>query len=469
MSVKPRILIVDDDSEFIRDFVLLLEGDYECLTARHSTEALRLIVNQNPQVVLLDLMLGNENGLDVLQQILAIDKNIPVIMVTDYASVETAVSAMQKGAFDYITKSPNMNELRLLIEKSFRQRNLSLQRSHLKEQVDRPYDRMIGESEVMVELTEKITLYARHPANILITGESGVGKELVARQIHRHSPQRNAPFIAVNCAAIPRELAESELFGHEKGAYTGADKRVIGKFEHAADGIIFMDEISELTQDIQVKLLRVLQEREYSRVGGSGVIKTNAKVIAASNQDLRQCVREGTFREDLYYRLDVLPIEVPPLRKRKKDIPLLIRHFIEQECRDMKLPVKTISEDIIELFTHYDWPGNIRQLRNFITRAVILSSDTEIHFEHIDPILHTKDRSLKANSFIPAIPKTWDEMDDLRKKASVKASRIVEKSFVEYLLAKYDGNIARAARETGINRTNLHKIIKRVDSEYGAL
>lgn len=469
MSVKPRILIVDDDSEFIRDFVLLLEGDYECLTARHSTEALRLIVNQNPQVVLLDLMLGNENGLDVLQQILAIDKNIPVIMVTDYASVETAVSAMQKGAFDYITKSPNMNELRLLIEKSFRQRNLSLQRSHLKEQVDRPYDRMIGESEAMAELTEKITLYARHPANILITGESGVGKELVARQIHRHSPQRNAPFIAVNCAAIPRELAESELFGHEKGAYTGADKRVIGKFEHAADGIIFMDEISELTQDIQVKLLRVLQEREYSRVGGSGVIKTNAKVIAASNQDLRECVREGTFREDLYYRLDVLPIEVPPLRKRKKDIPLLIRHFIEQECRDMKLPVKTISDEIIELFTHYDWPGNIRQLRNFITRAVILSSDTEIHFEHIDPILQTKDKRPKEDSFVPAVPETWEEMDEMRKKASDKASRMVEKAFVDHLLAKYDGNIARAARETGINRTNLHKIIKRVDSEYGAL
>lgn len=460
---KPRILVIDDDNDFLQDFVMLLSKDYECATAENSAAAYPMLTSFNPKAILLDLMLGDENGLDVLARLQQFDETIPVIMITDYGSVETAVKAMQMGAYDYITKSPNMQELNLIIEKSIRQRLAKLESTHLKEASWSRYHTMVGTSRVMGELMEKVILYARHPANILLTGENGTGKELVARHIHRFSNHKNAPFVAINCAAIPRELAESELFGHEKGAFTGAEKRKFGVFELAGDGVLFMDEITELDLDIQAKLLRVLQEREFCRLGGSGNIKTSAKVIAASNYDLEKAVKDGKMRQDLYYRLEVLPIHVPPLRDRKEDIPLLVNHFLETECADMKIPTKYCSDEVLAFLQDYHWPGNIRQLRNVITRAVILCQNDIIDLQHLDPIIRNEPRESR-NTHESIIPKTWDEMDKMRKKAADVASRKIEKRYVEALLARHNGNISSASREIGISRTNLHKLIQRSQS-----
>ncbi len=459
---KQRILIIDDDKDFIQDLTFLVREDYECVTATNAEKAMHAVQTFNPRVILLDLVLGEqENGLDLLRKIHQFDDSIPIIIITDYASVETAVKAIQMGAFDYISKSPNRNELKLIIEKSMKQRSLKLMHDSLKQETTMPFYTMIGDSEGMLDVMEKVYLYARHQSTVLITGESGVGKELVARQIHLHSGNNQAPFIAVNCAAIPKELAESELFGHEKGAFTGADKRKIGKFEMAGDGVIFLDEISEIGPEVQVKLLRILQEKEFNRVGGTSTIKTNAKIIAATNRDLQEMVRLGLFREDLFYRLDVLPIHVPPLRERKADIPKLVQFFIDQICDEMKIAPKRCSDEALLLFQQYDWPGNIRQLRNYITRAVIMAQGSTITPEFLDTALKKSDSSQDINAYV--IPKTWEEMDRMRKAEADRASREVEQRFVNYLIKEFDGNITKAAEAIGINRTNLHKIIRRVE------
>lgn len=304
-----------------------------------------------------------------------------------------------------------------------------------------------------------IYLFAKNDNTILITGESGVGKELVARQIHINGRRKQKPFTTVNCAAIPKELLESELFGHEKGAFTGADRRKLGKFEIAAEGTIFLDEISELDLNSQVKILRVLQEREFERVGGTVPIKSKARVIAATNKDLEGLVEKGKFREDLYYRLDVLPINVPPLRKRKEDITLLIDHFLEQASYELKLPLKVFSDEAVNIFVNYDWPGNIRELQNYITRAVILSPNTIIVPSDLDPNLLFDKPTTEIN--FNKIPETWKEMDAMRKEAAGKASRSVERIFIQSLLLKFNGNVTQAAKHVGINRTNFHKMMKK--------
>lgn len=465
--MKSRILIIDDDTEFINDLTLLLRSDFECFTATKGGEGLHQIHVQSPDCVLLDLMLDErENGLDLLKRIQRYDETIPIIMVTDYASVDTAVKAIQQGAYDYISKTPNIKELTHTIRRALKHRADQFNTTYLKEEVSRKH-RMIGKSRVMDQIWKHIELYAGHRNTVLITGESGVGKELVARQIHAKGPYKDEPFVAVNCAAIPRELVESELFGHEKGAFTGAEKRSIGKFEMAGNGVIFLDEISELNHEVQVKLLRVLQEREFQRVGGNSVLTTNAKVISATNRDLWELTQEDLFREDLYYRLDVLPIHVPPLRERRDDIPELVEYFINETSQEMKISAKSITSNALNLFRQYDWPGNIRQLKNIVIRAVILAQDDKIHSDDVDPLLK-KSTTNKGNSepgMWQKTPRTWDELDTMRKQASLLASRAVEKRFIDYLMEKFDHNISRAAEHIGINRTNLHKMIRRVEEE----
>ena len=281
-----------------------------------------------------------------------------------------------------------------------------------------------------------------------------MGKELVARQIHFNSSSKDKPFIAVNCAALPKDLIESELFGYDKGAFTGAVKRKLGKFELAADGTIFLDEIAELSSETQVKLLRVLQEKEFERVGGVKTIKVKCRIISATNRNLVELVREGKFREDLFYRLDVLPLVVPPLRERKEDIPLLIEHFVGDISKELHLPVDEFPLELIDEFMNYSWPGNVRELQNYVTRFMIVR-DTE-------NILHKKvERKSDASEQINRVPKTWAEMDRQRKEAADIASRNVEKIFLEALLQRNNGNITKAAEEIGINRSNLHKMMKK--------
>jgi len=457
--LKTQLLIIDDNKEFVNDFTLILRKEFVCTSAYTGKDGIDLIRKNNPDLVLLDLMLEEgTNGLQILKQIREVDEDLPVIIITDYASIDTAVEAMKLGAFDYISKTPNLKELKFIIEKALQQRILLSRTKSFEEETRKHYAQMLGNSQTMQKLKETISLFATNNNTVLITGESGVGKELVARQIHFQSDRKKKPFVAINCAAIPKELLESELFGYERGAFTGASTRKLGKFELAFDGVLFLDEIAELDFTAQVKLLRVLQEKEFDRVGGTASIKTQARIIAATNKNLASLVKEGKFREDLFYRLNVLPIHVPPLRERKEDLTELIIHFAKTASIEMKVLFNGFSTEAMDVLKAYDYPGNIRELQNFITRAVLLAKGETINTEHL--ILQQLNES---KSVLQLIPETWEEMDELRKAAADNASRIVEKQFIENLLKKFNGNISQAALHIGINRTNLHKMIKKCE------
>jgi DNA-binding NtrC family response regulator len=459
--MKRLILIIDDDLDYTDDLKILLKNDFDTISADNIRQGINLLRKHAPDLVLLDLMLKNgESGLSAIDLIKMEDENVPIIMVTDFSSVETAIKAIKKGAFDYVSKTTKISELRIIIEKALENRLVLMRSKVLEEDLEKPFKDLIGETAVMNRLKEQIKLFANNNSTVLIYGESGTGKELVTRQIHQYSDRADRPFVAVNCAAIPKELMESELFGHEKGAFTGANSRKPGRFELAADGTLFLDEIAELDQRAQVALLRVLQEKEYNRVGGAALIKTNARVIAATNRKLEGLVEKGLFREDLFYRLDILRIDVPPLRQRKKDIPLLVKHFAAVASQEAKVPLKRFSDESMALLMEYDWPGNVRELYNFIMRAVVLSQNTD------EIVLNIPDRQRLGNfNYFGANEKeinSWAEMIELRKKAADRASRQVEKYFVDKMLEKYHHNITLAARELGIDRTTLHKTIKRV-------
>lgn len=457
--MRPLILIIDDDSEFANDFSILLKNEYDCIFANDGVSGLKKLSDLSPDVILLDLMLEKgESGLDVLDKIKSVEEDVPIIMITDYASVDTAVDAIKRGAFNYITKTPNLKELKLIIERSLQQRLLKYQAKTLQQELQKPFDSIIGSSEAIIKVKEMISICADVDSTVMISGESGSGKELVARQIHLLSKRKNKPFVAINCAALPKDLIESELFGYEKGAFTGADSRKLGKFEIAVDGTIFLDEISELDLHAQVKLLRVLQEKEFERVGGTQTIKTNARVIAATNRNLMHLVEEGEFREDLYYRLDVFPINVPPLRERKEDIPSLLNYFVRLTCKELKVKNKYFTEEAVKLLMNYDWPGNIRELQNHITRAILLTKTEIITPSNLDFSIQKKETEYFG---VEIVPETWEEMDIQRKKAVETAARKVEKLFLEFILNKYEGNVSRAADAIGINRANLHKMIKK--------
>jgi len=461
--MKKLILIIDDDQNYTSDLKLLLKKDFDTISADTVGQGIFLLNKHSPNLVLLDLMLKDgESGLSAIDIIKMEDKHIPIIMITDYSSIDTAIKAIKKGAFDYISKTTKIAELKLQINKALEHRLLLLQTESLKEDIEQPYKKLIGETPIMQKLNEQIKLFSNNNSTLLIYGESGTGKELVTRQIHQISERSEKPFVAVNCAAIPKDLLSSELFGHEKGAFTGADYRKPGRFELAGDGTLFLDEIGELDQNSQVALLRVLQEKEFHRVGGINPIKTNARVIVATNRKLETLVKKGLFREDLYYRLDILRIDVPPLRERKKDIPLLVQHFKKIACQEAKVPLKNMAEESLQLLMEYDWPGNVRELYNFIMRAVVLSQNSN------EISLNIPDRQ-KLGELYYYEPekeiKSWEELIEARKKAADKAARQVEKYYLEKILKKNDNNITKCAKELGIDRTTLHKTIKRVKED----
>ncbi|NOX19257.1 MAG: sigma-54-dependent Fis family transcriptional regulator [Chlorobi bacterium] len=457
--MKPIILLIDDDRDFLDEITLLLSSDFECVTASNEKEGIEKAQIVQPDAVLLDLMLGDDNGIETLKKIKHADKDMPVIMITEYASVDTAVKAMRLGAHNYVPKTPNIEELKIIIERAMLEKLNRNKTKLLEEELNKTYGKIIGKSDAIEDVKEKIKLIASNYHTVLITGESGVGKELAARRIHELSDRSGELFLAVNCAAIPAPLIESELFGYEKGSFTGAEKRKLGKFEAASAGTIFLDEIGELKPDAQVKLMRVIQEKEFQRVGGNKTLRTDARIIAATNKNLFACVNDGTFREDLYYRLDVFPIEIPPLRKRREDIPLLLDYFAEKISREMNLRRPVFTKESVAYFTSYDWPGNIRELRNYVTRAIILSAGKEVTPEFLSrPLLSSGN---EIESLTNDVPLKWEDMDKLRKSAAEKASRKVEAEFAKKLLEKFNGNISKAAEYAGMNRTNLHKLIKR--------
>ena len=374
------VLIVDDEVGTRESLRMILKNDYEVFLAKNAEEAFLQIKEHLPDVILLDIILPDLDGLKVLEKIKQKEPDVIVIMITATRTVKTAVEAMKLGAYDYITKPFDTDELCLIISRALSAQALEKEVKYLREEIDKSFgfENIIGTSKAMEDIFKIVRQIADSKSTILVMGESGTGKELIARAIHYHSNRRNYPFVTINCAAIPETLIESELFGHEKGAFTNAIERKLGRFEVAHQGTLFLDEIGELSATTQAKILRFLEEREFTRVGGSKTNKVDVRLITATNKDLIELLKKGSFREDLYYRINVVPIMIPPLRERKEDIPLLLEHFIKKFNNENKKNVKGVSKEAFELMTNYEWPGNVRELENLIERVIALTSNEYI-------------------------------------------------------------------------------------------
>ena len=384
--MSKRILIVEDDNAVRHTMIdLLSEAGYEVEGAQDGKEALEMVQENSFNIVITDLKMPRGDGLEVLEQVKKIDSQIIVIICTGYGTVDTAVKAMKLGAYEYITKPIKLEEMKLVVERALDYQRLQTENTFLQRQLKAKYKfkNLIGDSNVMQQVFQFIEKIAATNSTVLICGESGTGKELVARAIHYNSDRKNEPMIPVNCGAIPEDLLESELFGYEKGAFTGAVKTRVGRFELANGGTIFLDEIGDMSPALQVKILRVLQEHEFERVGGVKSIKVDIRIIAATHRDLEKAVKQGTFREDLYYRLNVIPLVLPPLRDRKSDIPLLTHYFVDKFNAGKKQQIEGISPEAMQCFMEYRWPGNVRELENIIERLVILKGEGMIALEDV--------------------------------------------------------------------------------------
>lgn len=376
-----KILVVDDEQNIRRmlNRVLSSEG-FIVKEAINGLEALKRLEEEDYSLVLLDLKMPNLNGIETLKKIREFDINLPIIMISAYGSISEAVEAMKLGALDYLIKPFDIEELKIIVERAIKQYELKVENIYYREEEEKRFnfDEIIGKSKAIKRVLEMVKSVSVTPATVLITGESGTGKELIARAIHKNSPGNNNPFVVVNCVAFSSHLLESELFGHEKGAFTGAISKRIGRFEMANGGTIFLDEIGEIDPFIQTKLLRFLQEKEFERVGSSKSIKVDVRILSATNQDLKKKAEDNNFRQDLYYRLNVFNIEVPPLRERKEDIPLLVEHFLHKYDKILNKKVEEISPQAMELLLNYDYPGNIRELENILERSMIMAKNNII-------------------------------------------------------------------------------------------
>lgn len=466
--MKHRIMIVDDEKNIRSSLKLLLADKYHIIEAESGKEALSLLDKVDVDLILLDIQMEDMNGIEVLEEIKEMDLDLNIIMVTVEHDVKKVVHSLKMGAYDYITKPFETSELLISIERALENKELKQKSLYLESEYDNYWKshEIIGKSDVMIELFKTIDKVSKFDTNILITGETGVGKELVARAVHKKSIRAKKPFIAINCGAMPVNLIESELFGHEPGAFTGATSRKKGKFELAHGGIIFLDEISDLSIEAQVKLLRVLQSGEFARVGSVKTFYTDVKVFAATNQELGKLVSEGKFRKDLYYRINVVEIKIPPLRERKEDIPLLTKHFIKKYSREMNIEEKEISNEVLlKLQEVSDWDGNIRELEHKITSALILSEDNKLTLSDFLPEKREKIEYTDITSYfikhVYDIGTSKEEFEHLRKKIKKELLRNFDKIFFERILKKVDGNVDKAVEETGINRTYFYYLLKR--------
>ncbi|NTW36712.1 MAG: sigma-54-dependent Fis family transcriptional regulator, partial [Syntrophobacteraceae bacterium] len=386
MKPAPRILVVDDEPLTLE---LIVEGltdrGYSIDVAASGTEAIAKAEGTSYDVVITDLNMPGMGGMEVLDHF---NENRPgtlVILLTAYGTIETAVQAVKRGAFYYITKTADLDEIIIILQRAEELNALKEENELLRSQIQQRFANIVGQSTPMQKLYRTIQRVSRTATTVLILGESGTGKELIANAIHYHSDRKDKPFVPINCGAIPEELLESELFGHERGAFTGALKDRKGRFELAHQGTVFLDEIGEMSQKLQVKLLRFLQEKRFERVGGGRTIQVDAGIIAATNKNLEKAVEEGSFREDLFYRLNVIPMHVPPLREREGDVPLLIHHFLKRHCQEKEIPLKRMSKAAAETLDRYPWPGNVRELENLIERLVILTDSEEIDVDDLPP------------------------------------------------------------------------------------
>jgi DNA-binding NtrC family response regulator len=446
---KGRILVVDDEPNARTALAeILREEGYAVETAADGFKGLARFEEFAPDLVLTDLKMPGMDGVELLRKLRQIDTELPVVIMTAFGAVETAVSAMREGAADYLTKPLNTDELTMVIERALERSKLRRETQELKSQLAERYkfDNIIGNSPEMQEVFKSVAQVAPSRATVLVTGESGTGKELVAAAIHHRSPRHAGPFVRLHCAALAETLLESELFGHERGAYTGADRRREGRFEQADGGTLFLDEIGDITASTQVKLLRVLQERQFERVGGNQTLTVDVRLIAATNRDLKQLVAEGRFREDLFYRLNVINIQLPPLRKRRSDVAALAMHFLQRFARENDKRVDRFSDSALARIVAYDWPGNVRELENVVERAVVLADGPTIELHHLPSELEAADRGHAA----PTIP--GSSMADIERFAILQT------------LEAHGGSTSKAAEVLGIS---VRKIQYKLH-EYGA-
>lgn len=453
MKERAKILLIEDET-ISRDSLtrLLKMSGYAVKGVASGKSGLSFLDHEPFDIIITDLLLPDINGIEILKQAKDVCPTTEVILITGHASAETAVRAMKEGAFDYITKPLNFDELSILIVNALQKRQLLSENVYLKQQLHNKYDfaNIIGSSPPMQQLFARMKKIAGTDSTVLVLGDSGTGKELVARAIHFNSHRKDKPFIPVNCAAIPESLLEGELFGHMKGSFTGAIRDKIGKFEAANGGTIFLDEIGTMPMHLQTKLLRVLQEQEIERIGSTRSIKLDVRVISATNLNLEAEVRKGGFREDLYYRLNVIPVVLPPLRERKEDILPLIRHFIEKNCIEMKRPKMTISNEALHMLESYSWPGNVRELENMVERIVALSESDRIMLDDIP-----------SNIMDKVLTTVTEQGVDL-----VKTVNEIERKMICDALSLTKGIKAKAAAMLGLNRTTLVEKMRRLGIDW---
>ena len=454
MTSKGIIHIVDDEP-IIHDVLtqLLTAEGYEVESSTSGEEALEKIPNRSADVILLDLLMPGLDGIEVLKRVKALDPGAAVIIITAYGSVESAIAAMKMGALDYVEKPFKHDDLLLTIERALERRRLYEENILLKDQLHRKFsfNNIIGKSRAMQNVFDLIQVAAPTRSTILLQGESGTGKELVARAIHENSNRGGKPFVVVNSGSLPPDLLESHLFGHVKGAFTGAVALKKGLFEAADKGTIFFDEISSLNIETQAKLLRVMQEREFMRLGGTEVIKVDVRIIAATNTDLEELITQKRFRKDLFYRLNVIKVELPPLRRRKEDIPLLVRHFIDVYNRENGKNITGVSEEVLEILETYDWPGNVRELENLVERAVVLCQSNLITRDSLPPRLLQRDR-----------PGTEPLLSDGNSFNLKNRTSDFQRSLIMSALKRTKGVQKRAASLLGVKPTTLNEMIKRL-------
>lgn len=455
---KPRVLLVDDDEAHRLMLRTLLEAwDYSVTEARDGRAAVDFIHEKPADLVIMDMRMPKMDGIQATREIHRHNPAIPIIVMTAYSSVSSAVEALKSGAYDYITKPLDFDSLKHLLERSLEHFHLQEENRDLRQQLARlKVPEILGRSNAMKQLLETIAMVAPSEATVLITGESGTGKGLIARAIHENSPRSGKSLVEVNCAAIPENLVESELFGHEKGAFTGASRQRPGRFAQAHGGTLFLDEVGELNPAVQAKLLRILQEGEIQRVGSDTAIAVDVRVVAATNRDLEAMVREGRFREDLYYRLNVVKLEAPALRERAEDIPVLARHFWEAAARKNRKTVKAIAPQAMDLLLRYSWPGNVRELENVMERAVILMRGE---------VISEKDLPLSLQKLSPE-PPYYEDPWERRKffKEDVTLAEM-EKQLILQVLQETEGNKSETARRLGITRRTLQLKLKKYAEE----
>ncbi|HEY6084856.1 MAG TPA: sigma-54 dependent transcriptional regulator [Nitrospira sp.] len=464
--MSASVLVVDDEEAILSSLSSILQDEgYTVAVAKSGSEALKIYTTDPPDLMLLDIWMPEMDGLETLRRVRELVPTAQVMMMSGHGSIETAVKAIKFGAYDYIEKPLSLENVTLRVKHALDQYHLEQENRTLRTKVQRKFE-LVGQSPAMQQLRQLIETAGPTNSRVLIGGENGTGKELVARAIHLQSARANQPFVAVNCAAIPETLIESELFGHEKGSFSGATSMKRGQFEQADGGTLFLDEIGDMSLSTQAKVLRALQEQQFTRVGGTKLMKVDVRVLAASNKDLMKEIEKGSFREDLYYRLNVVPIVVPPLRERREDIPALIRHFLKLHAEEQGLRIKEITPEAMNAFQQYEWPGNIRELRNLIERLMIMVPGPVIDTVQATMSLQVKPSGSAASASVtqttaaqanPIFTQAFDSLRDAR--------NAFEKEYIGRKLREHHWNISRTAEDLKIERSHLHRKIKLLDVE----